>query len=221
MAVIVSKELKVPSLAKRLSDFTEGEIVKLNESGVPVEFYVAKHDYESGLNGAGRTLLVRKDCYDKRLLGSNNAYASSTTNSFLNGTYKNLHDAVVQTAMGTTKFYYTPGNGNFTVTTLSRSIFLLSVTEYGMSHSYVKVEGSALPIASTLQKAYLNGVAVTQWTRSPTSADSYQHAACIYTDGRVGSDWCYTNNEYGIRPAFTLPADTKFDSDTNEFKGVA
>lgn len=220
MAVIVSKELKVPELSKKLSDYAHGEIVKLNENGSPVEFYVAKHDYESGLNGAGRTLLVRKDCYDKRLLGSNNAYASSTMNSFLNGTYKNLHDAVVQTAMGTTKFYHTPGDNNFTVTTLSRSIFLLSVTEYGMSHSYVKVEGSALPIASTLQKANLNGSAVTQWTRSPTSAgDGYDHHACIYTDGRVGSDWSY-QNEYGSRPAFTLPAEAKFDPDTNEFMEV-
>lgn len=34
--------------------------VKLKENGTLVEFYVAKHDYESGLNGSGRTLIVRK-----------------------------------------------------------------------------------------------------------------------------------------------------------------
>ena len=53
--------------------------VKLKENGVLVEFYVAKHNYESGLNGSGRTLLVRKDCYDQRQWhGSNvNAYATS------------------------------------------------------------------------------------------------------------------------------------------------
>ena len=50
----------------RLSDMEEGALVKLKESGSPVEFYVAKHDYESELNGSGRTLLVRKDCYDNR-----------------------------------------------------------------------------------------------------------------------------------------------------------
>ena len=47
-----------------LSDYAEGDIIKLNEGGSPVEFYVSKHDYESGLNGSGRTLVVRKDTYD-------------------------------------------------------------------------------------------------------------------------------------------------------------
>ena len=44
------------------SELTTGTILYINESGSPVPFYVAKHDYESGLNGAGRTLGVRKDC---------------------------------------------------------------------------------------------------------------------------------------------------------------
>lgn len=50
-----------------LSTITPGAILYLNESGSPVPFYIAKHDYESGLNGAGRTLVVRKDCYDRRV----------------------------------------------------------------------------------------------------------------------------------------------------------
>ena len=43
-----------------LSDYAEGDLIKLNEGGSPVDFYVAKHDYESSLNGAGRTLVDRK-----------------------------------------------------------------------------------------------------------------------------------------------------------------
>ena len=72
--------------------------VKLKENGVLVEFYVAKHNYESGLNGSGRTLLVRKDCYDQRQWhGSNvNAYATSAIDTWLNGTYKNLLDADIR-----------------------------------------------------------------------------------------------------------------------------
>lgn len=53
-----------------LNTITPGAILYLNENGSPVPFYVCKHDYESGLNGAGRTLLVRKDCYDKRIFDS-------------------------------------------------------------------------------------------------------------------------------------------------------
>ena len=45
-----------------LSTIPPGAILYLNESGRPVPFYIAKHDYESAINGAGRTLVVRRDC---------------------------------------------------------------------------------------------------------------------------------------------------------------
>ena len=75
-----------------LSDYEEGAIIKLNEGGSPAEFYVSKHDYESGLNGAGRVLVVRKDVYDGRVWdsGNVNAYSGSDLDTWFNGTYKNL-----------------------------------------------------------------------------------------------------------------------------------
>ena len=188
-----------------ISSKAEGSIIQLNEGGKPVDFYVAKHDYENGLNGAGRTLVVRKESYDLRQWHSSNvnAYASSTIDAWLNGTYKNLLDADIRGVIGTTKFYYTPGNGNTSVSTLSRAIFLLSITELGQSHSYANTEGSALPIASTLKIANYNGSPNIQWTRSPDT-DGTASAVFLYTDGYVGSGDCaYT---YGSRPAFTLPA---------------
>lgn len=189
-----------------LSTITPGAILYLNESGSPVPFYIAKHDYESGLNGAGRTLVVRKDCYDRRAFSSsNNAYANSSLNSWLCNTYLKLLDADIQAAIGTTKFYYTPGNGNYTVTTLQRAVFQLSLTELGKSASYAKTEGSALPIASTLQSAYLNGSGCVQWTRTP-STRSANFVCYLGASGFVGHD------NYGLscgsRPAFTLPATT-------------
>lgn len=182
-----------------------GSIIKLKENGVLVDFYVAKHDYENGLNGSGRTLVVRKDCYDTRQWHSSNvnAYASSAIDTWLNGTYKNLLDADIQSVIGTTKFYYTPGNGNTTVTTLSRAIFLLSGTELGQSHTYMKAEGTALSIASTLQIAYLNGSAVVQWTRSPYT-DNTGSAWGLSSGGGLRYGGC--TSTYGSRPAFTLPS---------------
>lgn len=189
-----------------LNTITPGAILYLNESGSPVPFYIAKHDYESGLNGAGRTLVVRKDCYDMRVFSNdNNAYANSSLDSWLCNTYLKLLDADIQAAIGTTKFYYTPGNGNTTVTTLQRAVFQLSLTELGRTSSSVNTEGSALPIASTLQIAYRNGSAVVQWTRTPAKYD----AVSVYylgTRGSVGSYYC--NDSNGSRPAFTLPATT-------------
>ena len=195
-----------------LGNKSVGSIVKLKENGVLVDFYVAKHDYENGLNGSGRTLVVRKDCYDTRQWHTSNvnAYATSAIDTWLNSTYKNLLDADIRGVIGTTKIKYTPGNGNTTVGTLERAIFLLSVTELGKSASYANTEGTALSIASSLQIAYLNGSAVVQWTRSPYTNGTYR-ACCLDTDGGVSSSVCnYTD---GSRPAFTLPSTLSVSDD--------
>ena len=189
-----------------------GSIIQLKENGKLVSFYVAKHNYENSLNGMGRTLVVRKDCYDTRQWHSSNvnAYASSAIDSWLNGTYKNLLDADIRGVIGTTKIKYTPGNGNNTVGTLERAIFLLSATELNRSASWFNVEGTALEIASSLQIAYMNGSAVVQWTRSPYTYYTYD-AVCLYTNGNVNSNSCTSTN--GSRPAFTLPSTLSVSDD--------
>lgn len=195
-----------------LGNKSVGSIVKLKENGVLVDFYVAKHDYENGLNGSGRTLVVRKDCYDTRQWHTSNvnAYATSAIDTWLNSTYKNLLDADIRGVIGTTKIKYTPGNGNTTVGTLERAIFLLSVTELGRSASYANTEGTALSIASSLQIAYLNGSTVVQWTRSPYTNSTY-NAYCLDTNGNVDNNNCY--NTHGSRPAFTLPSTLSVSDD--------
>lgn len=195
-----------------LGNKSVGSIVKLKENGVLVDFYVAKHDYENGLNGSGRTLVVRKDCYDTRQWHTSNvnAYATSAIDTWLNSTYKNLLDADIRGVIGTTKIKYTPGNGNTTVGTLERAIFLLSVTELGRSASYANTEGTALSIASSLQIAYLNGSAVVQWTRSPYTNSTY-YAYYLSTDGYVNGNDC--NDTSGSRPAFTLPSTLSVSDD--------
>src|SRR5699024_12379448 len=107
--VIVSKQLKVPSLGKQLSDYAEGDIVKISENNTPVEFFVAKHDYESELNGTGRTLVVRKECYNNYVWNSRGVqvpYDESTIDTWLNTTYKNILDITIQSFVGTTEIIY-------------------------------------------------------------------------------------------------------------------
>ena len=177
-----------------LGNKATGSIIKLKENGTLVDFYVACHNYEQSLNGAGRTLVVRKDVYDQRAWHSSNvnAWASCSMRSWLNSTYKGLLDADIQEAMGTTTYRYTPGNGNNTVTTRSDAVFLLSLTELGQSHTYANVEGSALPIASTLQIAYQNGSATTQWTRSPYTGNTY-YAWRLVSNGNINYCLLYTS----------------------------
>ena len=200
-----------------LSDYAEGDIIKLNEGGTPVEFYVAKHDYEPDLNGAGRTLVVRKDCYENRAWdsGNVNAYASSDLDSWFNSTYKNMLDADIRSLISTTKIRYTPGNGNNTVGTLKRAIFALSLTELGQSRTDANTEGSALPIASTLRIAYRNGSATTQWTRSPRTNRRVSYVWRVDQDGYFNG-LAVCGDSGGSRPAFTLPSTILINPDTNE-----
>lgn len=188
-----------------LSDLEEGALVKLKESGSPVEFYVAKHDYESELNGSGRTLLVRKDCYDNRQWNSvnENAYGGSSIDIWLNNGYMDLLDPKVKDEIATTKISYTIGNGSSALGNLNRFAFLLSLTELGKSHPDANIEGSVLPIANMLQAVNLNGLASSQFTRSPNKAD-ISGAFRLNADGGFNGGSC--TDYRGSRPCFTLPS---------------
>ena len=197
-----------PKAGTPLSELTEGTIIKINENGSPVEFYLAKHNYEPGLNGAGRELVVRKDVVQKGKWNSAeaNSYANSTIDVWFDGTYKSMLSQAVQAMLGTTKFRYTVGNGDWDTVSLERAVFSLSATECGESpgtYTDFKVEGTRLPISSLLQPAYLNGVAATQWTRTPdihrTNSATWLNSDTNYTQGPVSH-----NN--GYRPAFALPS---------------
>lgn len=195
-----------------LGSYPEGTLAKINEDGSPVEFYIAKHDYESELNGVGRTLLVRKDCYDTRIFNKSvNEYADGDLDAWLNGTYVQLLDADIQAAISTTKFYYSTRSNDYTVTTLQRAVFQLSLTELGKTASYANTEGTVLPIASTLQIANLDGDTVTQWTRTPRTTN-YLYACYLSNKGVTSNSDCRTTSR-GSRPAFTLPSNTLVGDD--------
>lgn len=183
-----------------LNTITPGAILYLNESGSPVPFYIAKHDYESGLNGAGRTLLVRKDCYDQRALGDSNAFSGSLIDTWLNGTWFKLLDIGIQETAGTTKFYCFASGVDHSKQTLSRTAFILSCTELGILNFG---DGTALDsaVCSKLAIAYINGTATTQWTRTPET--NQDRVAFILDSGRFNFAYPYSTN--GSRPAFTLP----------------
>lgn len=186
-----------------LSTVALGDILMLNENGNPVPFYVCKHDYESGLNGAGRTLLVRKDCYNKRIFDrSSNIFAGSSIDTWLNGTWIKLLTLDVQSAAGTTKIYYYYGSGKKAVTT--RAVFLLSTAEFGYS-DHADTDGEPLDSAvrKLLSPAYYGGNKVIQWTRTPATW-TQKDVLVIMPSNYSTHMTC--NDSYGVRPAFTLPA---------------
>lgn len=144
----VSAECSFATAAYNLFDVAEGSTVLMDEGSSVAEFIVAKHDYESELNGAGRTLLVRKH-YAAIMAWSStwSTYASSSVNSWLNGEYFNSFSSAQKQAIDKTTIYYTPGfsdsycnSGSSKVTTMAKSVFLLSSYEFGYD-----TEGSDAP----------------------------------------------------------------------------
>lgn len=200
---------------KAISTLAVGSIIKLNESGSPVEFYVCKHDYESALNGSGRTLVVRKDCYDKRAFSSiNNAFSGSSMDTWLNNTWLKLLDADIQALISTTKFYCLAGNGSAGKQTLTRAVFLLSVTELRKGGSSYN-DGTALDsaVCDQLAIAYCNGSAESQWTRTP-SLSGNTTVLSLSSSGELNIYSAYYST-CGSRPAFTLPSTTLVDDSGN------
>ena len=218
MPGIVPK-LVAPVAEVPLGSIAEGQIVKVNENGGPVEFYVAKHNYEPTLNGNGRTLLVRKECYDERQwhTSNRNAYASSSIDTWLDSYYITLFAPAIQDVIGTTKIYYTVSGGHHEASILARSIFLVSATELGFSGGSVNKEGDVLPIAPRLKIATLNGSPVLQMTRTP-HADRTGSVYFAMSNGSLV--WGNCTDAGGNRPSFTLPSTALFDDNMN-FMGVS
>ena len=198
-----------PKAGTPLSELTEGTIIKINENGSPVEFYLAKHNYEPTLNGQGRELVVRKVAAGARAYNSSgqNDYPDGTLDVFLNGSYKNRFSEFVQSAMGETKFSWYYGGGGYD--TLSRSIFILSSNELGMKPPYAGTEGTTIPIASTLQKQSQ------QWTRSIDFELNSRAVLLSYYDGVCSFSSTDVGGAYPSLPCLTLPSSAYVDSDLN------
>ena len=206
-------------MATALKEMAVGSLVKLHEKGLPIEFYVAKHDYESERNGAGRTLLVRKETCGLMLWHNTdlNLYATSDIDAWLNGEYKERLEPWMLKHIGETKIPCVIGNNVNRDTELLRSVFLLSLTEFGFTNANVNETGTALPTAGDLTVALYMGAAAHQWTRSP-----YQNAATnvayVTTAGAVSNAAC-TNASVHVRPAFTVPGEKLFVLDDGTVEG--
>ena len=188
---------------KPLSTAANGSTVSVLEDGKLTQFLIS-HNYEPELNGAGRTLFVRKGCYDLRAWNASGLdYAVSDIDRWLNNDYYNKLSPIVKANISITRFQYSIG-GSRTVSTLSKAVFLLSITELGVTNSSGNVLGTELPIAGLLKVANLNGTATTQWTRTPYNS-SNPYVFMGTTTGAFGGDEIYKT--HGSRPCFTLPSD--------------
>lgn len=220
----------------KLSAKALGSVVTLKENGTAAEFVVACHNYESALNGAGRTLLVRKTSLaDKYRWGDVDSTTDlrwadrSDLKSWLEETYAARLDEEIRRNIGKTKYYYNdPGINNGQQA--EGSVFLLSAYELSGENYYAdnstKLDDAAL---RTLE----SGGGSPWWTRSvyPNShkedGDDMQNwwytRVCLYRN-QYSNKWSvyesgFPDAEYGstatIRPCFTVPGTMRVDGSTD------
>lgn len=209
---------------QRLGDVAVGTVVKLNESGAPVEFIVVQQgspseDYVGFENG---TTVIRKDIHSLGVYNYGTLdYANSAINSWCNGTYFDTVD--LRDQIMSVKIPYRPGaeaESNYVVggeNGLSCKVFLPSFTELGEGRDYkAPDEGVAFSYfngkPNSQRISEYNGENDLWMTRSPVTLQYYYPGIWIVQAGgdlqpRLGgadggSD--YGTNQ-GRRPAFVIP----------------
>lgn len=208
--------------------------VYLMESSTKVKFYVLAHNYESGLNGKGRTLFCRESPatsgpwssvgeYGRRVdiaWGTTDSGYTCSIYDWLTTTYFHKFAADVKGWMGETKYLAHR-------TTFSTSIFTLSESESVYSLSS-RPEGTLLSdeARKRLENIFTD-FGTNIWTRTRSHNVSYHHSSSdndYYYDGIALSgvsrnEWGRFDTTYGhtqswgYLPCFTLPETLYIDKD--------
>ena len=193
-------------------------VVYVKENNKYVPYIVIDNNY----NGTNNTLLVRENVlggeeYDLGINGeftedriykpsfvqSNKSYENSEVDTFLSKEYSNyLEEGLVSIVNNTTiNVYKFEDKKDYDI---NRKFFILSLGEMNVNNSYST--GREYPLEYfKLGLAAKNdsGSIVKYWTRTPMN-NSYAiiNYAGTYSD-------CDNTCKHGIRPAFTIPSDTK------------
>lgn len=191
-----------------IDELTPGTPIYITENNVATQFYIAKHDYESGLNGMGRTLLIRAHIVKNDVFGSNQFYDNSTLDKYFNETYPSLFSDFVQSLMSNTSFRWKPGL-YAQETIYTKKAFALSMTEYGLSGFYIPVEGTSLPIRGLFNAIALEANDHRLWSRTADFGSSSTMAVSVLEsyNGEIRADSYYCYVSYGYLPAFSLPGE--------------
>ena len=219
----------------QIKDLAIGDgFVYLMEGSTKVKFYVLTHNYESGLNGKGRTLFCRESPatsgpwssvgeYGRRVdiaWGITRDGYTCSIYDWLTTTYFYKFAADVKGWMGKTKYLAHR-------TTFSTSIFTLSESESVYSLSS-RPEGTLLSdeARKRLENIFTD-FGTNIWTRTRSDNVSYHHDSSdndYYYDGVALSgvsrnDWGRFSTTYGhtqswgYLPCFTLPETLYIDKD--------
>ena len=217
-----------------LGDKNVGDIVKIKEDGVAVNYLIVHKGkpsdlYDDSCDGVWvlREEIHSNQVWDGTSSSSYNDYENSDINIWLNNTFLNTIDEKIRAEIKTVKIPFKKGNGNSGsgvysgLNGLSCKVFLLSGYEVGFTTSdnqYSPVDGARLSYfengtgtsANNKRIAKLNGSAAIWWLRSPLTNNA-KNAWLVYTGGSYDYDLAYFSR--GARPALILSSSLLIDSD--------
>ena len=217
----------------QIKDLAIGDgYVYLMEDGVKVKFYVLRHNYESSLNGNGRTMFCRESPATSGIrceTGSSYSlgwgtvayYSSIIVNAiynYLTATYPSSFTSTVKKWIATTKYkaYSAPRSDSspsyFNLNTFNTAFFTISEAEAVTSANHL--DGSLLSkeARTRLEKiftAYGKGI----WTRTHSNVDSgheddddgsrdYYYANGLYLSSISNSDWGVFSTGYAYNASY-------------------
>lgn len=204
-----------------LSSKAIGSTIKLKVNGSAKDFIVVHQGkpssvYDDSCNG---TWVLMKDIYTTYTFGNNNSYKDSSIHTYLNGTFYNLIDSDIRTAIKQVKIPYQngTGGGDGSLATgangLSTKVFLLSGYEVGWTTSDDRnfpKDGIRLAYfgsgsgGNSKRVAYNGSSTAMWWLRSPHT-DNYGSVWAVNTEGSYDAGrWNY--HSCGVRPALILPS---------------
>lgn len=199
-----------------LGSLAVGSTVKIAVDGTDYTWLVVHQGlpsskYDESCNGVW--LLMLGSYTSMRFDSAYNRYAESYIHSYLNGTFYNLIDAAIRSAIKTVKIPYTyytsdgasSGYVHSGSKGLSTKVFILSVSELGCyrAASDANAEGTRL--------AYFQQNGVSSWSGCWTRSSYYSRTDYIYSvTSRSVAETSYSSNR-GVSPCMILPPSTLVD----------
>lgn len=199
-------------MATALKNKSIGSIIKIKINNNVTDFILTNLGApDSSYKNANGAWLTQKNIYKNQVFNSSNdqAYAKSSIKTWLENTYLNYIDSKLQPYILTPTLPIT-GGSSIGATTITTKVFLLSMTETGVTT--LSNDGSKLSYFSDDHSriAYYNDSVRIWWTRSPSTVGPRQ-VYCVLTDG--GYSFYRADNSYGVRPTFIVDSSLLVDDD--------
>jgi hypothetical protein len=197
-----------------IGNIAGGTEIGIYENGVLVPYIKVTGDYEQ----TGRSALMRKHIFKMDFVtAKNNDYINSKCDVWLNNEFFGMLDANTRAAIAEVDIPYFTTNDS-TRKTAKRKVFLASREECGSESN--NVDGTPFPYFNSNERriALYNGTPVHWWTRSANASATTWLG--MFTEGGFFANGFPDQEQWGVRPVFTLPHDFEVTVDAPSTNNV-